>query len=110
MLATTLRSLLLATSVPLLAISCADAGVGQGPAGATAPTAQATVHALKCGCAIESIGECGNYIEVDGQYAELKAPIDLGPMAFCHKDGLRARVDGRLENGVFVATSFAYEE
>jgi hypothetical protein len=29
-------------------------------------------------------------------------------MAFCEKDGLRARADGQVENGAFVATTFAY--
>lgn len=99
------------TVVLCLPLSCTEGGGGAGGAPETAatPASLGTVHALKCGCAIESVGHCGEYIEVEGQWVALKAPIDLGSMPFCHKDGLRARVEGRVENGVFVATAFAYE-
>lgn len=108
MLPTTLRSASFLAAILLFPVACADAGAGKESAGATAPSAQAAVHGLRCGCAIESVGKCGNFIEVEGQYLPLKAPIDLGPMAFCEQDGLKARADGRVENGAFVATTFAY--
>jgi hypothetical protein len=110
MLTTPLRSALLFAALLLFPIACADAGAGPGQqtAAAPVPSAQAAVHGLKCGCAIESVGKCGNFIEVEGRYLPLKAPIDLGPMAFCEQDGLRARADGQVENGAFVATTFAY--
>ncbi|QDU68296.1 hypothetical protein [Engelhardtia mirabilis] len=74
---------------------------------ATVPSDQAQTHALICGCALEEVGACGEYIEVDGEFVALEAPIDLGYMPFCHKDGLQARADGELKDGKFVATTFA---
>lgn len=74
------------------------------------PSAEAQVHALACGCALDDVGVCGEYIEVEGAYLALVAPHDLGSMPFCHKDGLRARVDGEVRDGKFVASTFAYEE
>ena len=53
---------------------------------------------------------CSEHIEVDGSFVPLLPPVDLGHMPFCHQDGLRARVDGSLQDGRFVATTFAYVE
>ena len=68
------------------------------------------VHNVKCGCSIEGVGECGNYVEVEGQYVELVLPADqeLGKMPFCGKDELTARVAGEMQDDKFVATSFSY--
>lgn len=79
-------------------------------ASAPQPSASASVHSLRCGCDIESVGTCGEYIEVDGAFVPLKLPVDLGSMPFCGHEHLRAKVDGHMENGTFVATSFAYVE
>lgn len=74
-----------------------------------APSADAVAHDLRCGCAIDAVGACGEYIDVDGKFVELRLPgAGLGDMPFCGKDGLSARVDGAVEDGVFVATTFAY--
>lgn len=122
MIANTLRSSFLIAAPLLLAVACGEAGTAKTPAAATQPAttapaattpataaASTAVHGVKCGCAIPSIGECGNYIEVDGKYVALETPTPLGPMAFCGKDGLRAKVDGQVEGEVFVASSFALE-
>jgi hypothetical protein len=45
-------------------------------------------------------------VEVDGEYVPLTGDLDLGPMAFCGKRGLKAQIAGELKDGAFVATSF----
>lgn len=75
------------------------------------PSAEATEHPVICGCALEHVGHCSEWIEVDGQWVALELPVDLGSMPFCRKDGLVARVDGAVEGegeqAKFVATGFA---
>ncbi len=77
---------------------------------APAPTAAAHVHELACGCVLDAVGHCAEYIRDDGEFVELVPPVDLGSMPFCGKDGLSARVDGELKDGKFVASTFAYVE
>lgn len=64
---------------------------------------------VQCGCAIESVGTCGEWIEVDGEMVALVLPdgLDLGAMPFCGKDGLVAKAEGEVQDGKYVATSFA---
>jgi hypothetical protein len=72
------------------------------------------VHGLRCGCAVEGVGQCGNYIEVDGEFVELVLPAEtaeeLGEMPFCGKTDLVANVEGEIVDGKFVATEFEYVE
>lgn len=72
------------------------------------------VHGLRCGCAVEGVGQCGNYIEVDGEFVELVLPAEkteeLGEMPFCGKTDLVATVEGEIVDGKFVATEFEYVE
>ena len=77
---------------------------------APAPTADAQVHAVECGCTVEGVGKCSEYIQVDGEMVPLKLPVDMGSMPFCGKSGLHARCDGEMVDGVFVASTFAYEQ
>ncbi|MEO0651502.1 MAG: hypothetical protein AAFZ65_12575 [Planctomycetota bacterium] len=74
------------------------------------PSAQATEHAVVCGCALEEVGHCSEWIDVEGEWVELELPIDMGSMPFCRKDGLVAKVDGEVQGETFVATTFAYVE
>lgn len=74
------------------------------------PAADAPVHAVACGCALEEVGHCSEWIEVDGEYVALELPVDLGSMPFCKIDGLKARVEGGVEDETFVATAFAYAD
>src|SRR5690606_33982230 len=67
--------------------------------------ANGTVHRVQCGCAIESVGKCSEWIEVDGEYVPLAGDLGLGSMPFCRKEGLRARVSGAMKDGKFVATA-----
>ena len=125
-----LRALMVLSAASLIVL----AGCGGGdaydsePAAAEAPAAEAQAaqpavatnegegdshgehaHNVKCGCAIEGVGECGNYVEVEGQYVELVLPtdLDLGKMPFCGKDELTAQVTGEMQDDKFVATAFS---
>lgn len=75
---------------------------------APTPSENASVHVVQCGCTLDGIGGCGEYIEVEGRFVRLELPVDMGAMPFCGRDGLRAKVDGALAGEVFVATTFAY--
>jgi len=69
-------------------------------------------HDVRCGCALSEVGECGNYIEVEGQFVELVLPEDndLGKTPFCGQSDVVAQVQGEMVDGKFVATSFEYVE
>jgi hypothetical protein len=64
---------------------------------------------VSCGCAIESIGTCGNYIEIDGNYVAIgnSEEVGLDGMEWCGKKGVRAQSAGELRGGVFYATTLA---
>ncbi len=72
---------------------------------ATTTPAEPHVHDLTCGCTLGL--PCQKMISVDGRFVPLTGPAvaDLGNMAFCGKKGLRARAEGTLEGGKFVASS-----
>ena len=92
-----------------LAVSCGggtDSETGKLPA---APET-AAVHAVKCGCAVND-GKCsdGEFIEVDGKFVPLVGELGMGKMPFCKQDR-KARAEGRVEGGKFVASSFSLIE
>lgn len=81
------------------------------PAHATTPPVADTgpisgVHDVRCGCSIEGIGRCGNYIDIAGHPLPLQGDLGLGKMEFCGQEGLRASVEGQVLDGAFVATAF----
>lgn len=76
--------------------------------GAEAAHDHTHTHNVKCGCVIEDVGACGNYVEIDGKYVPLVGDLGLGDMEFCKKTGLEADVEGEMKDGKFVATSFKY--
>jgi len=78
---------------------------------ASAPVVEGA-HSVRCGCSLEDVGTCGNYVEFEGAYVELAFPEDLDPgeMAFCGQDDLMAKVEGEMSDGRFVVSSFEYVE
>ena len=85
-----------------------DAGQGGGTeADAGVELAAGEAH-VQCGCTIEGVGTCGEYIDVDGSMIALEFPagMEMGSMPFCGQDGLVAKVEGAVEDGTYVATSF----
>ena len=93
-----------------------DSHAAPEPAAADANEAQPAMqagqhsHSVRCGCSLEEVGECGNFIEVEGQFVELVLPEenDLKEMPFCGQADLVATVEGEMVDGRFVAASFSY--
>ncbi len=70
-------------------------------------TIEASVHNVKCGCAIETIPKCGNYVEFDGEYSQIinSKEMGLGVMEWCQRDGIKAKIAGTRNGISFTATS-----
>lgn len=73
--------------------------------------AEPTVHDAKCGCSIDGIRRCGNYMMVDGKYVTILWP-DLGKMEWCSAGdaGAKIEVTGGMQDGKFVAKSYKLVE
>jgi len=88
----------------LLATGCRSVDGGGDP-GQSEPSAE-LLDAM-CGCSIEGIGRCGNYIKMDGEFVVLVHP-SLGVMEFCKdkKNGAKVQVTGSMVEGKYVADSY----
>jgi hypothetical protein len=74
---------------------------GQGPVETMVMTAQ-------CGCTLDSVGHCGNYIEVDGAFVEISnwKELGLGSMEWCAVKGpVAVMAAGEMQDGKFVASA-----
>jgi hypothetical protein len=62
---------------------------------------------VSCGCALEEVGRCGNYVEIESQYVEIAngEELGLGTMEWCKKEGVQAESAGEIKNGKFVAAT-----
>ena len=99
-----LKTLAVSLIVGLASVSCStEAQLAPAP---PAMTVEGT-HTGMCGCSIDGIGKCGNYVQVNGEFVELLHP-DLGVMHFCYakKAGVTLELTGQLEDGKVVAESF----
>ena len=74
-------------------------------------TVEAGTYTVACGCSIESVGHCGNYIEVAGQHVEIAGSEALGlsGMEWCGKPGATVVASGEVKDGMFVPTAFAVQ-
>lgn len=63
-----------------------------------------TVHDVMCGCSIDGVGHCGNFIKLEGKYVPV-LHASLGRMEWCkHKDkGAKVETTGELKDGKFIA-------
>jgi len=70
------------------------------------PVELATRHA-SCGCALEEVGHCGNYVEIGSLYVALANSEDLGlgGMEWCGKEDVQVETAGEIKDGKFVAAS-----
>lgn len=75
----------------------------------TKSSAAMVVHDAKCGCSIEGIGRCGNYIMIDEKYVPL-VHESLGKMEFCKQKDAGAKIEaaGAMKDGKFIATAWKY--
>lgn len=107
-----MKRLLTLLVLPLaLAAGCGEKdqakSAGQDPGGDLPgmEVVSATTHDVICGCALEEVGKCGEYIKVEDAFLPIKGDLGLGPMPFCGKEDLKAEVTGEVEGGEYVASS-----
>lgn len=109
-----LRSLFVAAPLALLACT-ADKPVDPQPSApqkaAAAPADRAlpevATYEVKCGCSIDAVGHCGNFVMIEGQYIPILHER-LGKMEWCRqKDaGAKIKASGAIEGGKFVASDW----
>lgn len=84
-------------------------GETAGPATIQDMVVELATRNVSCGCAVEQIGHCGNYIEIESRYVEIAngEELGLGSMEWCGKSGVEAESAGEIKNGKFFATTLA---
>ena len=101
--------------VPLALFACSseqvvelnEGGSAQGAA-AAAPAdralAEIATYDVKCGCSIDGVGHCGNFVMIEGQYIPILHPR-LGKMEWCRNKaaGAKIKANGELKDGKFLA-------
>lgn len=73
-----------------------------------ATPAALTEHTAQCGCTLESVGHCGNYIQIDGEFVEIAnwEEMGLGKMEWCAVKGpVTIQASGTMKDGSFVASA-----
>ncbi len=112
-----MKSSLLTLALLLPAFACsAEVAVEATPATENAePVALAeSTHEVRCGCGIDSIKKCGNYVDVDGTWAQIANPADfgLGKMEWCAEKGhkVEATVAGTVTGSSIELTKLEVHE
>ncbi len=98
-----LKTLLTSAALAFLFVGCTpEDPIPEAPA-----VVEAQVTKAMCGCSIEGIGVCGNYVSIDGEFVKLVHPT-LRVMEFCdHKEkGVEIEIAGEMKDGQFVADSW----
>jgi len=69
------------------------------------------VRNVSCGCKVQGIGECGNYVEIGSQYVEIanSEELGLGEMEWCKLSHVTANVAGEVKDGIFVDSTLAVQ-
>ncbi|MEZ5973729.1 MAG: hypothetical protein R3F17_05915 [Planctomycetota bacterium] len=60
-------------------------------------------YTVNCGCKIDEIGHCGNYVLVEGHAYEIQGDLGLGKMEWCSTGAKHAHIKGVL-NGANCTT------
>ena len=65
---------------------------------------QATFE-VACGCSIDGVGSCGNYIALEGKFHKItnSKELGLGVMEWCKRMDVKVFADGKLVDGNFQA-------
>ena len=97
--------------LPLVACSGDEATSNAGEANVTTTLTldkiERSVHDVQCGCTIDGIGACGNYVILQDSPVPIQptaAGAELGSMEWCGMSDVQAEVEGELEDGEFVAS------
>ncbi len=113
-----MRTTLLTLTLLLPAFACSsekEAAEVTTPTGAVEATLEdvtpvaieASMREVKCGCDIDEIGKCGNYVDVDGEWAMISNPKEhgLGAMEWCGaKTTVEATVAGTVTGETIALT------
>lgn len=77
------------------------------PVAMTQPITTPEVHDAICGCKLQEVRRCGNYVELAGRHVELVWPA-LGKMEYCKdgEKGARIEITGEMKDKKFVAASY----
>lgn len=100
---------LLLLALPLTACSVEVTTNTESSSGTTtepaATAASLTTH-VQCGCTIDGIGSCGNYIEVDSKYIPIgnAKEMELGHMEWCKQGPVAVEAMGSVVDGKYMAT------
>jgi hypothetical protein len=72
-------------------------------------TVEPDTRNVSCGCALEEVGHCGNYIQIKSVYVEIANGEDhgLGVMEWCGKSGVQVESSGEIKDGKFFAATLA---
>lgn len=62
-----------------------------------------------CGCTLDEVGHCGNYVEINSRYIALanSEELGIGGMEWCGKEDVQVETAGEIKDGKFVATTLA---
>ena len=80
-------------------------------AAAAAPADRAldevATYDVKCGCSIDGVGHCGNFVMIEGNYIPILHP-KLGKMEWCRNKaaGAKIKANGEIKDGKFVAKNW----
>jgi hypothetical protein len=103
-----MKHLLLAAFLALPLACSTDAPISEPAPGPVADQViTRSVHSVECGCRIDDINKCGNYVSLEGAYlpiAKEGAGAELGAMEWCSTPDSSAEVEGSVIDGRFVAT------
>lgn len=79
---------------------------------ASAKAVPAAVREVRCGCKIDGIDKCGNYVSVDGKWLEItnREERGLGVMEWCSAvEKVQAQVAGELDGKGIRVSSLSVE-
>jgi len=91
---------LLTAFVLLGSVACGGSDAPDPVGKEVAKAVPAASREVRCGCKIEGIGKCGNYVSVDGKWLEItnREERGLGVMEWCSADAkVEAEVAGELD-------------
>ena len=97
-----MRTLLSALAIAALGLASCTA---DNSSESTVQTEIAGTLTVRCGCTVEGVGACGNYVEVGDKVLPLAGEHGLGDHEFCGQESAQADIAGHIAGGEFVATT-----
>ena len=79
----------------------------QKPAAVADMTVELATLNASCGCTLDEVGHCGNYVQIGSQYVALAngEELGLGGMEWCGKSDVKVETAGEVKDGNFIAAS-----